>query len=1577
MSKKFKSQASSSRAAAGAFGSFGGFSGSFGADGREPSSLTYIAEPPDLSRISEQQLVIAFKNLLKKDETTRTKALEELRDYIVKLSKAKGTLDDGFLEAWVKIYPRISIDLSRRARQLAHTLLGAISTLVGKRIAPHLPRVIGAWLAGIYDNDRPVQRSALESFTSVFSTEEKRSNVWKFYQSSTLDFIDDVILHQTPLTLSDERTVKRDDADGKYARVVGAGLMLLSRILGNSPDDDLQRNLAEIENLLGSKSLWAFCSHEDPFVRRSIYIVLRSAVSREPAWIDWQLVSSAIIGKSLSIPQLGSASELSESLLLLTASRPQVWTSEYTSKTSASKRLRQYIQKGSQAGPANFWSNLDKLLRLIPREVLAGADKTSTDETIKLSSAMALTEALQEGLNSREEPRQNLSTGWKAYIRVAAWLVILMPQEERVEFVQSRMSPLVAQYVRPIAELAQWSLPTPIAQEICADFLLTLISHEQSHQLEPLWTKLSNDLLEAVKLSSPEQSKDFRSSQDAVCSEAQRLFGLEATVISRVTDSESELQAQKIFERTNLSLLEDCLEILRTRNGKPYGAAGVVEECVRYMPSIAKGSNELRKFVQQDVPELLFSPSGDRLIAIILACREWEGFTSSFETVVERAMDMEPEQSNAHILQVLLSSLDFNDLGDKTKLTSLVMRALDNACKGSSSHWAILASVLQNQTSRGELMDQVFLAIIDALSQEDRALDVLNGLSHLGKTVPSAIKDFQNGSNGPKLTAKLLYLTESPSEEVATLTESLIKSFKETVVGDPSTSSKLEILRHELSHASAESLSIESLLEITKELLEGIDSNADFSITDILAHQSVWEEAMGPFLQLPPRASTAITSPIMGVVNLVEREISESLKALWLSIPRDSDRCTVAFRLAVFTIKALSTFDIATQLNTADITTLSYFLPLVIQLIDDDLSIENSNGISGLELADQREDYFDIVFQGRKIISDWIRSQEPLKSSPETTISSCLTSLWEDKLEALNGTSPADYRVGQAFVKLMTSMDEKRKPPDEVAKICREARSVNGIRSASWFAVLRTSILSNPVGNRICNELVADSTGLKPEDPSSQGLRAEIMHTLAFILPGLAEIYGSHWEDIIDALGVVFKDVGGGEESLPLLVSSFRLFARFKSMAEGESNDDLQDVWSERKVGISNELVSTIAKFDASTVFHQPRDVAVGLLDRLINALPINNLEDVSSVFHLLNAHSRSVQRTAYTILHRYIPQVQEQVSFDVALSKSAVSLPDELVSLLLETPTMDMVLRSYGDDKMWTSVRSYLLSWKVVFDHFTNASIPVQEYYATNIKEYSILNPLLEFMFNFLQKAQGRLIDASKLEIQSFEPDNSESAEKETQWLLVHLYYLCSRHLANMTKSWWIDTQKRIKGPVETWTERYISPLVATDAIRSVTDWIATQDPNEERALTVKISQRTAEIIASIPVDEESPPVSISITLPPAYPLHSAIVVGRSRVLVDEKKWKSWLLVIQGVIMFANGNLVDGLLAFRRNVQGALKGQSECAICYSVISTDMQTPNKRCATCKNTFHSVCLFRWFKSSNQSTCPLCRNNFVYV
>lgn len=575
---------------------------------------------------------------------------------------------------------------------------------------------------------------------------------------------------------------------------------------GNSADEDLQKNLPEIENILDSKSLWAFCHHEDTFVRRSIYNLLRSAVSREPGWLDWNVLSTSVIGKSLSIPQIGSASELSESLLLLTSSRPQVWTEDYTGKSSPSKRLRQYIKKGSQGGSATFWSNLDQLLRIVPLPVLAGVDKIP-EEGFNSSSAVALTEAFQDGLNSREEPRQNLPTGWKSYIETGVWLATLVPPEQKFDFVQQRLSPLVEHYVHPEQTLEQWNLPTQSAESTCVDYLSSLAVQGQDNELMSLWTKLSSRLLEAVKLSSPAQSKEFRSSQDLICAQSKRLFALQTAVTSRLTDTKDEERMLKIFETSSSSLLEGCLQVLRSRNGKPYGAAAVIEDCVRHVPQVAQCSDGFLRFAQKDAPDLLLSPSADRLITIIRLCREWDGFESSFENIVEQTMELEPEQSNAHVLQSLLSTLDFNEVENKAQLASLVKRALDKACRGSHPHWPTITAVLQNKTSRGELMDSIFLSIIDFLSSEDTVFDALHGLSQIGKTVPSAVREFQSGPHGSKLAGKLLYLTESPSEEVANLAESLTKTLKETVVGDTSVKSNVEILRHGFSRVNEESLS--------------------------------------------------------------------------------------------------------------------------------------------------------------------------------------------------------------------------------------------------------------------------------------------------------------------------------------------------------------------------------------------------------------------------------------------------------------------------------------------------------------------------------------------------------------------------------------------------------------------------------------------------------------------------------------------------------------------------------------------------------------------------------------------------
>lgn len=553
--------------------------------------------------------------------------------------------------------------------------------------------------------------------------------------------------------------------------------------------------------------MWSLCYHEDPFVRRSVYTLLRAAVSNEPGELDWKLISAAVVGKSFNISQIGSSSDLSQTLLQLTSSRPQLWTEDYTGKSSSTKRLLQYIQKGSQGGSSSFWSDLSQLLQIVPLQVLARIGQTTTFEKLNLSSVTALMEAFQDGLNSRDEPRQNQATGWKSYVETAVWLLTLLPEDEKEQFIETRISPLLEQYVRADPGQSRWTLPAHSAEAICVDCFVTLASHGHENKLQLLWAKLSDKLLETVKLSSPEQSKDFRTSQDSICAQARRLFTLETAVLSQLPGAEYEARVLGVFENTGLPLLENCLQVLRSRNGKPYGAAAVVEEAIRTIPRVARHSQELLNFVRDDAPNLLFSPSGDRLIAIALSCRDWDGFGSSFEEMVGRVIQLEPEPSNVQILQKFLSTLDFKEIEDKTRLESLVMGVLDSACKGSRSHWPVIIAVLQNQTSSGELADSIFFSILGSLSNDDYALDTLHGLSELASSAPSAIREFQGGSHGSKLTGKLLYLTESPSEEIANLAESLLGTLKETAVGDMGAKSGLEILQHNFNQVNDESLS--------------------------------------------------------------------------------------------------------------------------------------------------------------------------------------------------------------------------------------------------------------------------------------------------------------------------------------------------------------------------------------------------------------------------------------------------------------------------------------------------------------------------------------------------------------------------------------------------------------------------------------------------------------------------------------------------------------------------------------------------------------------------------------------------
>lgn len=638
-----------------------------------------------------------------------------------------------------------------------------------------------------------------------------------------------------------------------------------------------------------------------------------------------------------------------------------------------------------------------------------------------------------------------------------------------------------------------------------------------------------------------------------------------------------------------------------------------------------------------------------------------------------------------------------------------------------------------------------------------------------------------------------------------------------------------------------------------------------------------------------------------------------------------------------------------------------------------------------------------------------------------------LASTWLEQLglDSLTGVSAATYNLGVSFTSIVSECLD-------VGGMARHANQLDGylktirssddlVRSTSLVTVARGFLATAPQGKKICNELVADATDLTDIQMPIPALRplvllntllqedallldsiptqrlvylvknlvrllkfegtpyaliSEILKLLYHVVEPISEIYGEHWETMLDVIVHLWDHENDLEDDLPALHASLRLYGRLKALAKEDTNEDLVEAWGTASSSLTVGLLRVLKLFEESRhEANQPRAITTDLLQRQLIGVELPPAE-VAELFPLMASEEQSVQDAAFRLLHRAVPEAQQQKSLDLLLEKKIIHLPEELLSLLFDAPSMQTFSRTQESrEKVWLGIRRHLLSWKLVLDHFTRASYKLQAYYAEDIKEAGSFPPLLDLICDILRIASGKPVDASRFDIKEFDLGSGDSLEREAQRLSVHLYYLCLLYVPSLVKDWFIEQKNRIKSPLEAWTQKHLSPLMVSAALETASAWVATQDA-EGRPVTVKSSPRGSELVASIAIDEESPPISLVISMPGAYPLEQATVTSRNRVGVSEKNWQSWLRTFQ-VIIFSTGSLIEGLVAFKRNVQGALKGQSECAICYSIIGTDMQTPNKKCGTCKNNFHSTCLFRWFKSSNSSSCPLCRNNFNYA
>jgi hypothetical protein len=234
---------------------------------------------------------------------------------------------------------------------------------------------------------------------------------------------------------------------------------------------------------------------------------------------------------------------------------------------------------------------------------------------------------------------------------------------------------------------------------------------------------------------------------------------------------------------------------------------------------------------------------------------------------------------------------------------------------------------------------------------------------------------------------------------------------------------------------------------------------------------------------------------------------------------------------------------------------------------------------------------------------------------------------------------------------------------------------------------------------------------------------------------------------------------------------------------------------------------------------------------------------------------------------------------------------------------------------------------------------------------------------------------DLSKVEFTIVEFDSSVSPNVYA----ANLLFRCLKAFPSAVRSWYdglskessLKTIKYIRGvlylPCFRYCSLFMSPLLIERELFRVRK-------GSNNQLNMRVEQTSTSCTVNVQYMLEEFSFSLQLSIPSEYPLKPVKLAGGERLGISEAKWRSWLLSVQ-TLLNQNLAIVQVLQQWKVNAEKTLGGVEPCAICYCVLQPgDKSLPGPSCKTCHNKFHSACLYRWFKTSGQATCPMCRALF---
>ncbi|TFK49320.1 hypothetical protein OE88DRAFT_1713557 [Heliocybe sulcata] len=493
---------------------------------------------------------------------------------------------------------------------------------------------------------------------------------------------------------------------------------------------------------------------------------------------------------------------------------------------------------------------------------------------------------------------------------------------------------------------------------------------------------------------------------------------------------------------------------------------------------------------------------------------------------------------------------------------------------------------------------------------------------------------------------------------------------------------------------------------------------------------------------------------------------------------------------------------------------------------------------------------------------------------------------------------------------------------------------------------------------------------------SDEDIEEEVESVMTLVLYHLAPILqgvpGGHWDFIFDVTENNLENCSFNDESsLVTLARTLWLVTAIQDLAT--TNKSLRAVWEERRQSVLTLVRDLVASRETSGDSTKPQSICLELAMSIIQDLPQSLLDDktLPSMCRILLGTSTEAQKMAYQLLQESTQKYTENLVIEAGVDTEATvkcELPVELVDILQRGLLDD-------DDYVPKDPFGYFLAWMAAFDLFSNASFRVKSGYIQHLRSLDVISAkFVPYVFNALGLYGGPR-STFRLDPWAVDEYYISVSDPETPFSVplqaAHLYYRSLLIIPSLIRSWLQECKDRsLSTTVTTFTSQHYSPVIIATEFARVKSPDATSELEHEN-LAIKVAAAVNEVTASWAVDEHQ--LEISMKLPTDWPLHPIQVRDSKKVGVEESRWRAWVLGVQQIMSSKNGSIVDGLSLFKKNVSLHFEGQVECAICYSIISPmDYSLPKKPCKTCKNRFHSTCLYKWFNTSHSSTCPLCRS-----